>query len=66
MDDGAERRQRPEGLQPLQEADGLVAAVGRHLGRAEGPGRLVQEEEVGERATDIDADEGGHAFAPVT
>jgi hypothetical protein len=47
-----------EALQPGEEADRLVPAVRRHLGRAEGAGSLVVEEEVGERATDIHADDG--------
>ncbi len=66
MDDGAERGERPEGLQALEEADGLVAAVRGDLGGAERARRLVEKEQVGEGATDIDANERGHALAPVT
>lgn len=72
VDDGAERRDRPEAPQPFEEAHGLVAAVRGHLGRLETPRIRVVVEQVGEGPADIDADDGGgagfdmrvHAAAP--
>ena len=54
----------PSSRKPLQEAGGLVAAVRRHLGGAERARCLVEQEQVGEGAADIDADDRLAALMP--
>jgi len=54
--DRAKRCDVAERREPVHEAGGLVAAPRRHLGGAEAARRRVEQEQVGERASDIDAD----------
>ena len=56
VNDGAEIGDAAERLEPGEKARRLVAALRRHLGGPESPGRAVEQEEVGEGAADIDAD----------
>ena len=58
VDDRAHVLDRTEALQPLDESDRLVASVRRHLGDGEASLGFVEQEEVGEGAPDIDADDG--------
>ena len=59
--DRPEAIERPESRETRDEARGLVAAMGRDLGGAEAPLRLVIEEEIGEGAPDVDADDARRA-----
>ena len=47
-------------LDPAQNADGLIARRGRGLEKPDISGTVVQQQQVGERATDIDAKTAGH------
>ena len=53
----SDRRGAAERAQAVEEALRLVAAARRHLGGAEAAGRRVEQEQVGEGAADIDADD---------
>jgi hypothetical protein len=66
VDDRLEPRGAAQRAQPVHEAHGLVAAVGRDLGGAEAVGARVEEEQVGEGAADIDTHDGlaGHSRYP--
>ena len=66
VDDRLEAGRAAKRAQAVHETHRLVAAVGRHLGGAERVGAGVEEEQVGEGAADIDADEGiaRHALYP--
>ena len=54
--DRAEAFDVSQGLQALQKARRLVAAVRRHFGDAEAARRLVETKQIGEGAADVDAD----------
>src|SRR5262249_45780449 len=55
--DRRQRFHRPARGDPVEKAERLIAARRRHLVRAAGAGGFVEEEQIGERAADIDADD---------
>ena len=65
MHDGTEARNRAELPQAFQKAHRLIATVGQHFAGAELAGIGVENEQIGERAADIDANHraGGHAIS---
>jgi hypothetical protein len=62
VDDGGDRGKRHAGgIQRLQHAEGLVLDRGRHLGDAQRAAGGIHQDEIGEGAADIDADDDARA-----